>query len=597
MLKRIRELFGRKGKKPSTRASTDAKSSKSRETEAPRPPVHRGPAVVHRPIPHGDLDPDAVKIVQRLTRFDHSAYLVGGCVRDLLLDRRPKDFDLGTSATPRQVKRLFRNCRIIGRRFRLAHIYFQNGKVIEVATFRSHDGNGNQAAARGGRDLLIRDDNRFGTPEEDALRRDFTINSLFYDVNNETVLDHTEGLSDLRRKLVRTIGDPEIRFREDPIRILRAIKFAARLDFEIEGKTLGALKRTRCEIPKAAAPRIIEEINRLCRGGAARHSFELLRSTGVFPVLLPELTQPYAEREASWNMLFDLLDGVDRRHAAGEECSTGEILASLILPAIQKRLGWEDNGTAEPPQGVDVREAINALLRPIALRLRFARKDQETCRLILTTLYRMVPVRRVGRNSKRSILQRDCLPSAVWMLEAVASRLGGDFTEAANYWKAAGSGRRTDASRSRRSGKPAAGRAASSEQSRRRGRRRPPARKTAAEKSPAAKRPKTPAGPGTPRQVDDDYFFSALPTVPKMAGEENDRDRYGAAALGAKAGNTPTDEPRASAETDDTPRASEEAQGDPARKPRRRRRPRRRKRGGQAKSSQKQAKSSENNDD
>src|SRR6185503_17511295 len=173
-----------------------------------------------------------VRIIKRLTRFDHTAYLVGGCVRDLLLDRQPKDFDIGTSATPRQIKRLFSNCRIIGRRFRLAHVYFQNGKIIEVATFRARD-NGDAApepVEDEPSDLLIRDDNVFGTPEEDALRRDFTINALFYDVNAETVIDHADGVGDVLRRLVRTIGDPVVRFKEDPIRILRAIKFAARLD-------------------------------------------------------------------------------------------------------------------------------------------------------------------------------------------------------------------------------------------------------------------------------------------------------------------------------------------------------------------------------
>ena len=161
---------------------------------------------------------------------------------------QPKDFDIATSATPRQVKRLFSNCRIIGRRFRLAHVYFQSGKIIEVATFRARDAEARprgddpaDGAADDADDLLIRDDNVFGTPEEDALRRDFTINALFYDVNAETVIDHADGLGDLRRRLVRTIGDPEIRFREDPIRILRAIKFAARLDFAIEPTTLEAL--------------------------------------------------------------------------------------------------------------------------------------------------------------------------------------------------------------------------------------------------------------------------------------------------------------------------------------------------------------------
>src|SRR5262245_54995651 len=256
MLKRLRDLFGR-------RRSPQPKAVPQQEAEAPAasppaplPAIHRGPDVVHRPIQPQALDPDAVKIVQRLTRFGHAAYLVGGCVRALLLDRQPKDFDIATSATPRQIKRVFRNCRIIGRRFRLAHIYFQSGKIIEVATFRAHDG---EEVPEEGADLLIRDDNQFGTPEQDALRRDFTINALFYDVNAESVLDHVDGLGDLRRRLVRTIGDPHVRFREDPIRILRAIKFAARLDFTIEPATLQALRRHASEIPRAAPPRVLEE--------------------------------------------------------------------------------------------------------------------------------------------------------------------------------------------------------------------------------------------------------------------------------------------------------------------------------------------------
>ena len=290
MLKRLRKILTRR------RATTSPEPApRQRENDRIRgevPPIHHGPKVVHRPIPISDIDPDAVKILRRLTRFNHTAYLVGGCVRDLLLDRHPKDFDIGTTATPRQVRRAFSNCRIIGKRFRLAHIYFQNGKIIEVATFRARDGDGDGDAPTppGGQDgdLLIRDDNIFGTPEEDALRRDFTINALFYDVNDENVLDHADGLGDLRRRLIRTIGDPEIRFREDPIRILRAIKFAARLDFEIEPGTLEALRQTRNLIPKAAPPRILEEINRFCRGGAARKSFEALRETGVFEV--PDLS-------------------------------------------------------------------------------------------------------------------------------------------------------------------------------------------------------------------------------------------------------------------------------------------------------------------
>ncbi|MBZ5639263.1 MAG: hypothetical protein LAO51_10990, partial [Acidobacteriia bacterium] len=234
MLRRIRDLLKRSPKAPRTREAQGADVPEPpaapappvAEASPPAPvPIRHGPRVVHHRIEPAELDQDAVRILQRLTRFDHAAYLVGGCVRDLLLGRRPKDFDIGTSATPRQIKRLFSNCRIIGRRFRLAHVYFQNGKIIEVATFRAYDGDEAEGGAEPGRkDLLIREDNVFGSVEEDALRRDFTINALLYDVGSCNVLDHADGLSDLRRRLVRTIGDPEVRFREDPIRILRAIK-------------------------------------------------------------------------------------------------------------------------------------------------------------------------------------------------------------------------------------------------------------------------------------------------------------------------------------------------------------------------------------
>ena len=189
MLKRLREILTRRGATPSSDPAPPQRGKEDRIAAEP-PPIHHGPKVVHRPIPLTDIDADAVKILRRLTRFNHTAYLVGGCVRDLLLDRHPKDFDIGTTATPRQVKRAFSNCRSIGKRFRLAHIYFQNGKIIEVATFRARDDNEAASNANGDdSDLLIRDDNIFGTPEDDALRRDFTINALFYDANQETVLD------------------------------------------------------------------------------------------------------------------------------------------------------------------------------------------------------------------------------------------------------------------------------------------------------------------------------------------------------------------------------------------------------------------------
>jgi poly(A) polymerase len=228
------------------------------------------------------IDPDADRVVRKLTRAGFKAYLVGGCVRDLLVQRTPKDWDVATSATPNEIKATFRNSRIIGRRFRLAHVFF-GSKIIETSTFRAPPREGEED------DLLIRRDNVFGTETEDARRRDFTINGLFYDVEKEEVIDHVHGLADLDAKLMRTIGDPEVRFQEDPVRMLRAVKFAARLDFGFEPATWKALLRWRGEISKCAPPRLLEEIHRLMRGGAARRSFELLVETGSLAVLSPHL--------------------------------------------------------------------------------------------------------------------------------------------------------------------------------------------------------------------------------------------------------------------------------------------------------------------
>lgn len=228
------------------------------------------------------IDPDADRVVRKLTRGGYKAYLVGGCVRDLLVARKPKDFDVATSATPNEIKATFRNSRIIGRRFRLAHVFF-GSKIIETSTFRANPRDEDD------HDLLIRRDNVFGTETEDARRRDFTINGLFYDVEREEVIDHVGGLADLEAKLIRTIGDPDVRFQEDPVRILRAIKFAARLDFGFEPATWRALLRWRGEISKCSPPRLLEEIHRLMRGGACRRSFELLVETGTLAVLSPYL--------------------------------------------------------------------------------------------------------------------------------------------------------------------------------------------------------------------------------------------------------------------------------------------------------------------
>ena len=612
VLKKIRALLKR-GSRPNRNQTSDDPDPPARPATEPSPAppaatrpvtIHRGPEVVHHPVALQDLDADAVRIVKRLARFEHTAYLVGGCVRDLLLDRKPKDFDIGTSATPRQIKRLFSNCRIIGRRFRLAHIYFQSGKIIEVATFRARDGGGDVESADGAAvegateaatdDLLIRDDNIFGTPEEDALRRDFTINALFYDVNAETVIDHADGLGDLRRRLVRTIGDPAVRFREDPIRILRAIKFAARLDFAIEPKTLAALRETRGEIPKAAPPRVLEEFNRFCRGGAGTQSFLLCFETGVFDVILPELAATYGSDGPERRALATLLTAIDERWKAGHDVATGEIFAALIFAAVAPRLGISLDGSEPPRDRRDARTIVDDVLRPIALRLRVSRRDQEHARQALIVLHRLVATRPMRRAARQALTRRPSYRDALAILDALAAAFGGSIATARTAWHGghaddhAGSPETTldrvhagDGSGAEPTEPPARRRRRGRRggRGRRRDREGQPLSAEGAPVAPPSSADRPAAAPSRPQRApaapartakmppvwDDNYFFAALPSVPKGHTEshEHDTDRYGAGAVV----NAPSS--RSEAPSGETEAAD---RGDPSPKPRRRRR-------------------------
>ena len=330
------------------------------------------------------IDSDAVKVVQRLRDFGHAAYLVGGCVRDLLLGRKPKDFDVVTSATPPEIKKHFKNCRIIGRRFRLAHIFY-GPKIIETSTFRANpremedeDGDGPETESG---DLLIRRDNVFGTPEQDARRRDFTINGLFYDIETRQVIDHVSGLPDLEARVVRTIGDPDIRFREDPIRILRAVKFAARCDLTIEPETYRRMMEHRGEIAKCAQARVSEEFYRLLRAGAAKRSLELLVETDLLELMVPDLAkslkgepadeQAALRRARLWRYLEALDQSALKRPVAP---SNALLLATLMLPPLRDALDPDSNGVR------DIGQMVTQSLVPAFERLRPSRRDSETAR-------------------------------------------------------------------------------------------------------------------------------------------------------------------------------------------------------------------------
>ncbi|MBO5905791.1 MAG: polynucleotide adenylyltransferase PcnB [Kiritimatiellae bacterium] len=250
----------------------------------------KGPVVYKRPdhcISRKNIDSDALKVLYRLSSLGYTAYLVGGGVRDLLMGRKPKDFDVGTSAKPVEVKKAFKNCFLIGRRFRLAHVRFAGGKIIETATFRQNSQSVGEIIEHASEGPL--EDNTFGTPETDAYRRDFTVNGLFYDIKDFSVIDWVGGMKDIEKKIIRSIGDPEIRFQEDPVRMMRAVKFSSRLGFTIERKTLAAMKKYHSCILNAAVPRVCEEVFRLFPYGHSKEAFKLMWECGMLGDLLPEL--------------------------------------------------------------------------------------------------------------------------------------------------------------------------------------------------------------------------------------------------------------------------------------------------------------------
>jgi poly(A) polymerase len=362
-----------------------------------------------------DIDPDALKVLYRLRQADHVAYLVGGSVRDLLLGRRPKDFDVGTSAHPAQVKKLFRNCWIIGRRFRLAHVKF-GPKIIEVATFRRQLAPGEEVVAEGvpapdpstaeGRHL-IHHDNTFGTPEEDAFRRDFTVNALAYDIADFSIIDYVGGLEDLAARVVRSIGDPEVRIHEDPVRMLRAVALAARLDFTIDPPLMDAIRRHRGEIAKSSPPRLIEEYYKILRAGSSEKTFRALHDAGLLEPLSAELHHKAGAQ--LWQSLAEL--DLYRKTFDGtpETLTNSVLLGSLIVP-----IGLPLRG--ERPQGEPSPEGKPR--KPPALKLGelpLARGDVEGLRQALILQRRLGDLKAPPR-VQRSLLHRGGFKDALtWM--------------------------------------------------------------------------------------------------------------------------------------------------------------------------------------
>ncbi|MCC8626760.1 polynucleotide adenylyltransferase PcnB [Xanthomonas vesicatoria] len=288
-------------------------------------------------ISRKDISPNALRVLYRLRESGFGAYLVGGAVRDLLVGGHPKDFDVATSATPEEVKALFRNCRLIGRRFRLAHVVFGR-EIIEVATFRANidDGSGDRELDNG---RLVRD-NVYGSIEDDAIRRDFTCNALYYAIEDFSVRDYCGGFEDVQAKLMKLIGDPELRYQEDPVRMLRAVRLAAKLNFEIEAGSAEPIPRLAGLLSEAAPARLFEEILKLFLSGHGVASFEGLERYGLLGALFPESAAALKSNRsgALRAMVLEGLRNTDARVANDEPVSPAFLFALLLWPAFCRTL-------------------------------------------------------------------------------------------------------------------------------------------------------------------------------------------------------------------------------------------------------------------
>ncbi|MGH9458045.1 MAG: polynucleotide adenylyltransferase PcnB [Thermoanaerobaculia bacterium] len=396
------------------------------ETE-PTTPAARAPHVVDRadhPISRRDIPETVLKVLYRLHRSGYRAHLCGGSVRDLMMGRTPKDFDIVTDAHPGDVRRLFRNSRIIGRRFRLVHVIFQE-RIVEVSTFRREP----QRAE--GEDLLVTDDNTFGTPEEDARRRDFTINGLFYDIADFSVIDYVGGLEDLRDRLIRVIGDPDLRFREDPVRMMRAVEFAARLDFEIEAATYDAILEHRSEILKASPARVSEEILELLRRGWSLSAIELLAETRLLEPLVPELQKPLDH--GSIDFFWTMLGVLDRTVRSGRKISDPVLFSVLILPYVVASIEEETRLRDGRPRAGDMMLFVRELIQPIVQRFSFSAGMRHQTEQAVETLWRLLEPPSDRRSMWRFVF-REHFNDGLALLELYA-RASGLYLDVHREWQ------------------------------------------------------------------------------------------------------------------------------------------------------------------
>jgi poly(A) polymerase len=405
----------------------EADDARGRGGEAPAPKVVAASGRIRR----GALDPDALSVVARLQSAGHEAYLVGGCVRDLLLGLEPKDFDVATDATPSRIRRLFRQAYVIGRRFRLVHVRFPDGKVVETSTFRREADPA--PAPDGERDGPVHDENVYGTAAEDAFRRDFTVNALLYDPGRDVVVDHVGGLEDLEKRVIRSIGDPARRLCEDPVRMIRAVHFAARIGGTVEPSLLAAVRECADEIAKSSPSRLYLELVKILTRGCARPTLRGLYDLGVLHPWLPALCD-FLDRPVEWpqaaggtheearegepedtpasHLTWNLLGAADAWGMASRGVPDGLALATLVGPWILET--WERGPRLGPTLAIHAEETF----RPLALLMSIPRRAAWEIREVLVMLQPLAHPPEAQKRA-RSLVVRPAFPEALAFLGLV----------------------------------------------------------------------------------------------------------------------------------------------------------------------------------
>jgi poly(A) polymerase len=352
--------------------------------DQPAPATPSGPNIItrdHHDISRRDISDNALKVLYRLKDAGYQAFLVGGGVRDILLGKQPKDFDIATDAHPEQVHKLFRNSILIGRRFRLVHVRFGR-EIIEVATFRaSHNGGQDSNQAKQADNGMLLRDNVYGTVDDDAMRRDFTINAMYYNINGFTIHDFAGGVEDIEQRNIRMIGEPQARYREDPVRMLRAIRFAAKLDFDIDPATAEPIHSLGHLLEPIPPARMFEEVLKLLLSGNGEQTYYLLRDYDIFKYLFPA-TDAAIEADQSEDYQVEefvvlALRNSDERIAQGKSVTPAYLFAALLWHPLQERLRKITNMPPIPAMHQAAQDVILQQVKRTSIPRRFSTPMKE----------------------------------------------------------------------------------------------------------------------------------------------------------------------------------------------------------------------------